>query len=44
MFEMIKNNPQNTFYPVNIEEIHKAESNMGIIIPDTLIQFYLTIG
>lgn len=44
MFEMIKNNPQNTFYPVNIEEIHKAESNMGIIIPYTLIQFYLTIG
>lgn len=44
MFEMIKNNPQNTFYPVKAEEIHKAESNMGIIIPDTLTQFYLTIG
>lgn len=44
MFETIKSNPQNTFYPVNAEAIHRAESNMGIIIPDTLIQFYLTIG
>lgn len=44
MFEAIKNNPQNTFYPVNVEAIHKVESNMGIIIPDTLIQFYLIVG
>lgn len=44
MFETIKNNPQNTFYPVNDEAIHRAESNMGIMIPDALIQFYLTVG
>lgn len=44
MFEMIKSNSQNTFYPVNSEAVHKAESNMGIMIPDTLIQFYLTVG
>ena len=44
MFEMIKSNPQNTFYPVKIEAIQRAESNMGIIIPDVLTQFYLDVG
>ena len=44
MFEAIKNNPQNTFYPVKAEEIQQAESNMGINIPDLLKQFYLSVG
>ena len=44
MFESIKNNPNNTFYPVTSVAIHKAESNMGVIIPDTLTQFYLNVG
>ena len=44
MFESIKNNPNNTFYPVNPDAIHKAESDMGIIIPDVLTQFYLSVG
>ena len=44
MFESIKNNPNHTFYPVTSEAIHKAESNMGVIIPDVLTQFYLNVG
>ena len=44
MFESIKNNPNNTLYPVNPDAIHKAESDMGIIIPDVLTQFYLSVG
>lgn len=44
MFESIKNNPNNTFYPVNPDAIRKAESNMGIIFPDVLNQFYLSVG
>lgn len=44
MFETIKSNPQNTFYPVKSEAIQKAESNMGVIIPDALTQFYLNVG
>ena len=44
MFESIKNNPNNTFYPVNPDAFHKAESDMGIIIPDVLTQFYLSVG
>ncbi len=44
MFETIKNNPNNTFYPVESEMIHKAESNMGVMIPEALKQFYLNVG
>ena len=44
MFDMIKNNEKNTFYPVKTEAIHKAEANMGIIIPDDLKMFYLNVG
>ena len=44
MFESIKNNPNNTFYPVNPDTIRKAESNMGIIFPEVLNQFYLNVG
>ena len=44
MFEIIKNNPRHKFYPVKPEAIQKAESNMGIIIPKVLTQFYLSVG
>ena len=44
MFESIKNNPNHTFYPVKPDEIQKAESGMGIIIPEVLTQFYLSVG
>lgn len=44
MFESIKNNSNHTFYPVKPEAIQKAESNMGIIIPDALTQFYISVG
>ena len=44
MFESLKDNGNNTFYPVKSEDIQKAESNMGIIIPDVLTQFYLSVG
>lgn len=44
MFEKIKNNPKHTFYPVKSEAIQKAEFNMGVIIPEVLIQFYLNVG
>lgn len=44
MFEIVKNNPQHTFYPVKSEAIRKAESDMGVIIPEALIEFYLDVG
>lgn len=44
MFESVKTNPNNTFYPVKPDTIRTAESNMGIIFPETLTQFYLTVG
>lgn len=44
MFESIKDNGNNTFYPVKSEDISIAESNMGIIIPGILTQFYLSVG
>lgn len=44
MFESIKNNPNHTFYPVKADAIQKAESNMGIIFPAVLTQFYLSVG
>lgn len=44
MFELIKNNPNNKFYPVKAEVIQNAESNMGVIIPDVLTHFYLNVG
>lgn len=44
MFEIIKNNPNNTFYSVNKEMIITAEQNMGIIIPSILKSFYEEIG
>ena len=44
MFEKIKNNSKNTFYPVKAESIRKAESEMGIIMPKSLVEFYLNVG
>lgn len=44
MFELLKSNPNHTFYPVKPEAIRTAESNMGIIFPETLTQFYLNVG
>lgn len=44
MFEILKENKKNSFYPVEREEIINAEGNMGVIIPKALSQFYLTVG
>lgn len=44
MLEIIKNNSDNSFYPVKLEAIRNAESDMGVIIPEDIIQFYLNIG
>ncbi len=44
MFELIKNNSKYNFYTVKQETIYKTEKDMGIIIPDTLKQFYLNVG
>ncbi len=44
MFESLKDNGNNTFYPVKSADIQRAESNMGIIIPEALTQFYLSVG
>lgn len=44
MFEKIKENSNHSFYSVKVEDIRKAEVNMGIIIPEQLLQFYLEVG
>lgn len=44
MFEILKNNPGNTFYPVKQEAVRKAEANMGVIIPEGLAEFYTEVG
>lgn len=44
MFESLKADPIHTFYPVKPETIRTAESNMGIIFPESLTQFYLNVG
>lgn len=44
MFEKIKSNPLNQFYPLTREKIKKSESKLGIMFPKLLIDFYLEIG
>lgn len=41
MFEKIKLDPLNQFYPVNLAEIRNSESKLGIQIPKLLKEFYL---
>ena len=44
MFEEIKLNPSNKFYPFNIDSIKKSESKLGIEIPQLLKEFYIEVG
>ena len=44
MFEEIKLNPLNQFYPLTRDKIKKSESKLGIMFPKLLRDFYLEIG
>lgn len=44
MFEKIKLEPLNQFYPVNLDEIKNSESKLAIQIPELLKEFYLEVG
>ena len=44
MFEEIKSNPLNKFYPLTRDKIKKSESKLGIMFPKLLREFYLEIG
>ena len=44
MFEKIKLDPLNQFYPVNLDEIKNSESKLGIQIPELLKEFYAEVG
>ena len=44
MFEKIKSNPLNQFYPLSKDQIKNSESKLGIVFPQFLRDFYLEIG
>lgn len=44
MFEEIKSNPLNQFYPLTRDKIKKSEARLGIMFPKLLRDFYLEIG
>ena len=44
MFEEIKSNPLNQFYPLTRDKIKKSEAKLGIMFPKLLREFYLEIG
>ena len=44
MFEKIKSNPLNQFYPLSKDQIKTSESKLGIVFPQFLRDFYLEIG
>lgn len=44
MFEKIKLDPLNQFYPVNLDKIRDSESKLGIQIPELLKEFYAEVG
>lgn len=44
MFEEIKLNPLNQFYPLTRDKIKKSEARLGIMFPKLLREFYLEIG
>ena len=44
MFEKIKLDPLNQFYPVNLDKIRDSESKLAIQIPDLLKEFYAEVG
>ena len=41
MFEKIKLDPLNQFYPVKLDEIKNSESKLAIQIPELLKEFYV---
>lgn len=44
MFEKIKLEPLNQFYPVKLDEIKNSESKLAIQIPELLKEFYVKVG
>ena len=44
MFEKVKLDPLNQFYPVKLDEIKNSESKLAIQIPELLKEFYVEVG
>ncbi|MDT1957741.1 SMI1/KNR4 family protein [Carnobacterium divergens] len=44
MFDNLKDNKKNIFYPVTLEEIEKVEKELKIKFPISLKTFYLEVG
>ena len=44
IFEKIKSNPLNQFYPLARDKIKKSEAKLGIMFPKLLREFYLEIS
>lgn len=44
MFENIKNNVQNKFYPVDMDECNDVEVQLGIRFPNMFKEFYKEVG
>lgn len=43
-FKFVTNNPENSFYPLNLKDIEQVEKELGLTFPNELRQFYLEIG
>ncbi|MBC2370922.1 SMI1/KNR4 family protein [Listeria booriae] len=43
-FKFVTNNPENSFYPLNLQDIEQVEKELGLTFPNELRQFYLEIG
>lgn len=44
MFEEMKSNPLNQFYPLEVDEITNVESKLEFNIPHLLKEFYIEVG
>ncbi|MBC1230715.1 hypothetical protein HB816_09685 [Listeria booriae] len=43
-FKFVTNNPENSFYPLNLKDIEQVENELDLTFPNELRQFYLEIG
>jgi len=43
-YEFIKVNQENSFYPVNENEIKEVEKELGLKFPEELVNFYIEVG
>lgn len=43
-YEIIKENEEDSFYPVTINEIKEVEKELGLKFPKELVNFYIEVG